>query len=216
MKYRFWSISALAVTLFLPTLQTSTSAQMPDLFKSATGMSKSQITIMENSLVAAQSKAMAGAKITTSVTSTRTTTKWVAEGTTKCSAGGYIRSTMTTSIVGTISASPKVWVDGSGHQTISNWKCVTGWIVNGDPSINRLINGSAFSYIDVRYYLSGGWKATGPSKQKQSCQTSGNWHYTSIGSSGVSNVHISCVPGIKTDINIHWNGLSKAIPVPIF
>lgn len=214
MKHRIPVTSAFVAALLLGTLQIPSSAQIHENFSMAAGMSTAQITAMENSLLDAQAKAMASAKFISSYNMTRTTTKLEANGTTKCAAGGFIRTTMSMSIIGTVSAKPKVSISGSGHQLISDWKCVKGWIVNGDPSINRLITGGSFSYIDVRYYLSGGWKATGPSKQKQSCQTNGNWHYISIGRSGVSTIHISCVPGTKTDVTQHWT-LSKSIPIPV-
>ena len=59
-----------------------------------------------------------------------------------------------------------VTTDGSGHQIISSWKCVSNWIINGDPYVSRLISGSSFAgHTKVSYYLSGGWKATGSNKR---------------------------------------------------
>lgn len=200
-----WVISGVGILFFLVATTVSSNAQMRESLKSASGMSKSQIAAMENSLALAYQKAMTSAQVSSTSTKMSVTTKSSADTVTKCSAGGYIHTTMSLKIYAAISTSPSVTTDGSGHQIISNWRCINNWIINGDPYISRLISGGSFGgQTKVSYYLSGGWKATGPNKQKQSCQTNGTWQYSTIGASGVSTVHVSCVPGGKSDITLHW------------
>lgn len=204
MKYRYQLTSAFIAALVISSLQIPSSALMPQSFSMAAGMSKAQLTSMESSLGQAYSQAMASAIPKTSVSKLTVTISFSADARFKCSAGGYIHTTMTlrsvmTNSTGNTSAS------GSGHQTISDWRCVKGWIVNGDPYISHTISSSMFAgSFRTSAYMSGGWKATGPKKVKQSCQTRSEAQYSSLGSSGFSTVHAKCVPGGSTDLTTHF------------
>jgi hypothetical protein len=136
-------------------------------------------------------------KLSTRIT-VSTNSRWT------CNAGGYINTTMTIrAVVTTKNASANV--SGSGHQTISNWGCIKGWIVNGDPYISHTISSSTFAgTFRTSAYMSGGWKATSPNKAKQSCQTTSETQYSSIGSIGFTTVHAKCVPGGLSDITTHF------------
>ena len=204
MKYRFQIVSAFSAVLVLSSLQIPSSAQMPVSLSMATGMSKTQLKMMESSLGQAYNYAIAKAKTTmtqsklsTSIT-VSTNSRWT------CASGGYINTTMTIrTVVTTKTASANI--SGSGHQTISSWRCVKGWIVNGDPYISHTISSSTFGgQLRTSAYMSGGWKAIGPSKAKQSCQTTSETQYSSIGSSGFTTVHARCVPGGSTDLTTHF------------
>lgn len=214
MKYRYRITAALIAALVLSSFQFSSHAHMPQSLAMARGMTKAQITVMENELLNAQAKAVSLAKPIVSYSTKRTTTKMESTYVTKCPSGGFIRTTWSFVMTGTVSAKPKLTISGTGRQMISDWKCIKGWTVTGDPSINRLLTGGYFSYVDVRYYLTGGWLAVGTKKEKQSCQTKADWHYMDIGRTGASTFHVSCTPGGNVDIVKQWT-LSNSLPVPV-
>lgn len=204
MKYRFQMTSVFTALLVISSLQIPSSAQMLQSLSMATGMSKVQLNSMTNSLEKAYAQAMATAKTTTSVTTLSASISISADARYKCSAGGYIHTTMTTRSV-TTSNTGNTTASGSGHQTISDWRCIKGWIVNGDPYISHTISSSMFAgSVRMSAHMSGGWKAIGPNKVKQSCQTSAESQYSSLGSSGFTTVHAKCVPGGTTDLTTHF------------
>ncbi len=204
MKYRFQLTAVIVAAVVLLSLQIPTNAQMPTSLAMATGMSKTQLNMMESALGQAYNSAIAKAKTTMTQSKLSTSITVSANSRWTCAAGGYINTTMTIgTVVTTKTASANI--SGSGHQTISSWRCVTGWIVNGDPYISHTISSSTFGgQLRTSAYMSGGWKATGPNKTKQSCQTTSETQYSSIGSSGFTTVHAKCVPGGSTDITTHF------------
>lgn len=204
MKYKYQLTSAFIAALIISGLQIPSSAQMPESFSMAAGMSKAQLSSMESSLAQAYAQAMAAAKPKISVSKLTVTMTSSADARFKCSVGGYIHTTMTLRSV-TTNNTGNTSLSGSGHQTISDWRCVKGWIVNGDPYISHTISSSVFAgSYRASAYMSGGWKATGPNKVKQSCQTRSETQYSSLGSSGFTTVHAKCVPGGSTDLTTHF------------
>lgn len=204
MKYRFQLTSAFIAVLVISSLQIPSSAQMPQSLFMAAGMSKAQLNSVTSSLDKAYEHAMATAKTTTSVSNLSASITISADARYKCAAGGYIHTTMTTRSI-TTSKNGNTTTSGSGHQTISDWRCTKGWIVNGDPYISHTISSSMFAgSVRASYYLSGGWKAIGPNKVKQSCQTRAEAQYSSLGSSGFTTLHVKCVPGGNTDLTTHF------------
>ncbi len=200
MKYRYRLTSAFIAALVMSSIQIPSSAQMPESFSMATGMSKAQITKIGDDINQAFTKAMAAAKTSTNVSNLSASVTLTANGRFTCSKGGYINTTYTMRSI-TMKNTGNVTMTGSGHQTLSNWRCVTGWIVNGDPYISHTLSGSVFAgKTSMRGTMSGGWKATGPSKTKQSCQLSGSTQYATTGNSGVTTIRINCVPGGTTNI----------------
>lgn len=204
MKYRIQLTSVFTAALVLASLQIPSSAQLPTSLSRASGMSKAQLMSMESSLGQAYAKAMATAKPTSTVSKLTVSITLSADARFTCSAGGYIHTTMTLRSV-TTNSNGNTNASGSGHQTISDWRCIKGWIVNGDPYISHTISSSMFAgTYRTSAYMSGGWKATGPNKVKQSCQTRSETQYSSLGSSGFTTVHAKCVPGGATDLTTHF------------
>lgn len=170
----------------------------------AAGMSKGQLASMEGALSQAYAQAMASGKTRNTVSNLGATVTLSADSRYTCASGGYIHSTMTLRTIVTAN-NGNATISGSGHQTIADWRCVKGWIVNGDPYVSHTISSSYFAgTFRMSVYMSGGWKATGTNKAKQSCQTTANSQYSTIGNSGVTTVHIRCVPGGSTDITTRF------------
>ena len=191
----------------------SAQAQLKGSFKSVAGMSTSQIQAIEIALSTALLKASASAKtkLTNITNGQGAVVGFVSTMTVdeifRCAVGGTIHSTWIqktmSEIANDLSATGSI--NGSGHQIISGWKCVKGWIIDGDPYLSRLLSGKMFAgSTSMNYYLSGGWKALGPNKAKQSCQVTGNRQSSNNILGGVSTVHVSCVPGGKTDTTMRW------------
>lgn len=203
--YRFrWASTITTVLLLLAGLAPATNAQTSASFRTAAGMSEAQVKTMADALSVAYRQAMlkANTRITASTLSVSTTSS--ADRRYTCSLGGYIHTTMTTKVIVTLNTGNSN-TSGSGHQTISDWRCIKGWVVNGDPYFSHTISGSTFAgKFRISTHISGGWKATGPNKSKQSCQTSGNAQYSTIGNSGVTTVHVRCVPGESYDVTTHF------------
>lgn len=204
MKFRYSLTSTFIALLVVSSLQIPSSAQMPTSLSMAAGMTKAQLNSMTSSLEKAYAQAMATAKISTSVSKLSATISISADARFACAAGGYVHTTMTTRSV-TTSNTGNTSASGSGHQTISNWRCIKGWIVNGDPYVSHTISSSMFAgSFRTSAYMSGGWKAIGPNKVKQSCQTRAESQYSSLGSSGFTTMHAKCVPGGTTDFTTHF------------
>lgn len=204
MKYRYQLTAAFTAALVVTSLQIPSSAQMPRALSMATGMSKAQLMSMESSLGQAYAQAMASAKPKTSISNLSISISLSVDSRFKCTAGGYIHTTMTVRST-TSNNGGNTNTSGSGHQTIADWRCIKGWIVNGDPYISHTISSSMFAgTFRTSTYMSGGWKATGPNKVKQSCQTRSETQYSSLGSSGFTTVHAKCVPGGSTDLTTHF------------
>ena len=192
------------VLLLLVGLAPATYGQTSKTFRTAAGTSQAQVKVMTDSLAEAYRQAMLGAKTTITPSKLSVSTTSTVDRRYTCSLGGYIHTTMTTRIIVTMNTGNSN-TSGSGHQTISDWRCIKGWVVNGDPYLSHTISGSIFAgKVRVSTHISGGWKATGPNKAKQSCQTSGNVQYSTIGNSGVTTVHVRCVPGESYDVTTHF------------
>jgi hypothetical protein len=114
MSRRKWVASITKLLILFTGTTIPSNAQMRDTFKSASGMTKSQIAAIENSLVSAYQKAMLSAKTTATATKISVTTKSSTDTVTKCLAGGYIHTTISSKVYATISASPSISIDGSG------------------------------------------------------------------------------------------------------
>lgn len=204
MKYRYSLTSAFVALLILSSLQIPSSAHMPTSLSMASGMSKAQLTSMATSLGQAYVQAMATGKTRTTISNLSASVTVSADARFKCATGGYIHTTMTIRSV-TTSNTGNTSTSGSGHQTISDWRCIKGWIVNGDPYISHTISSSTFAgSLRMSAYMSGGWKGTGPNKVKQSCQTRSETQYSTLGSSGFTTVHAKCVPGGASDLTTHF------------
>lgn len=204
MKFRRSLISMSIAALLLTSSQIPSNAHMSEALSMATGMSKAQISQIGDQLGQAYAKALAAAKPSTSVSKLSASVTVSANGRYTCSTGGYINTTYTLRSITTINTG-NVTMTGSGHQTLSHWRCVTGWIVNGDPYVSHTLTGSLFAgKTSLRSTISGGWKATGPNKVKQSCQMSGSTQYSAIGNSGVTTIRVNCVPGGSTNITEHF------------
>lgn len=172
------------------------------------GMSKSQITTMELSINKALSQAAARPTSSVSCNSSGTSCllSFRYDATRRCSAGGSIH------VLGTLSGTASrtslnpgsVWLHGNITVSILNWRCIGGWVVNGDPYVSyalRIDTHSIFSALTLSQ--SGGWLATTPKgvkpAQKQSCQTHGSVSYGSF-LGGRATQHVRCVPGGAYDI----------------
>ncbi|MFA5918834.1 MAG: hypothetical protein WC800_04790 [Candidatus Nanopelagicaceae bacterium] len=199
-----WAGTITTVLVLLAGVAPATNAQSSASFRSATGMSKAQVKVMTDALGVAYRQAMSTAKTTINTSKLSVSTTSTADRRYRCSLGGYIHTTMTTRVIVTMNTGNSN-TSGSGHQTISDWRCIKGWVVNGDPYLSHTLSGSVFAgKFRVSTHVSGGWKATGPNKAKQSCQTSGNAQYSTIGKSGVATVHVRCVPGESYDVTTHF------------
>lgn len=198
MKYKYGLTSAFVAASVLTSFQIPSNASVTKSFSMATGMTKAQITKVGDAINQSFAKALATAKPTTTVSNLSISVTLSANGRYKCSTGGYINTTYTMRSI-TIKNTGNVTMSGYGHQTLSDWRCVTGWIINGDPYISHTLTGSVFAgKTTMRGTMSGGWKATGPSKAKQSCQLSGSTQYAATGNSGVTSIRVTCVPGGTT------------------
>lgn len=108
-----------------------------------------------------------------------------------CQAGGTIHTT------GSWTGGANVSVANfrlNARQTITDWRCVSGWTVNGDPYINYSgqVTGTGTNVnFDLNQSL--GWKAIGQQGGRQSCQTSGGLNYNISG--GNINIRLTCSPG---------------------
>lgn len=200
MKYRFPLTSAFVAVLVISGLQIPSSAQMPETFSMASGMTKAQLTALGDSFDQSMTKAMEAGKTTTVTTTTSVSSTLAADGRYTCAKGGIITSTMTLRTVVTKSTG-NATIAGSGRQTIANWKCVTGWIVNGNPYITYKISASIVGGVTKMIgTTSGAWKSTGPNKAKQSCQVKGTTTYSPDGKTGVATYSFICSPGGTTTV----------------
>lgn len=198
-----------ALLLFLVATATPSNAQNSTRFSQASGMSKTQLTALMSSLNKAQSLMFSKMTTKTTISNLSATTTMNADSTYSCSKGGYIHSIFTlkmiasTSIIGSTS---NVSTNGSGYQSIVNWRCVTGWTVNGDPNISLLLTQTEFAgTTHVWLYFGNGFKATGPNKLKQSCRLTSEMAWSSMYKlGGFNNVHVKCVPGGSTDLTLHF------------
>lgn len=203
MKNSKWTIAVATTVFLLAGPLTAVNAQTSESFRTAAGMSKAQVKVMTDALGVAYRQAVTGAKTAVTWSKLGVSTTSTADARYTCSLGGYIHTTSTTRVIVTTNGNSNT--SGSGHQTISDWRCIKGWVVNGDPYLSHTISGSMFAgKISFSTHLSGGWKATGPNKAKQSCQTSGNSQYSTIGNSGFVTVHVRCVPGESYDVTTHF------------
>lgn len=200
MKYRYRMTSAFIAILVISSLQIPSSAQMQQTFMMASGMTKAQLTTLGDAFDSSLTKAMAEGKTTTVSTTANVTSTLVANGRFTCAKGGFITSTMTLRTVVTKSTS-NATIAGSGRQSIANWKCVTGWIVNGNPYITYKITGTIIAGVTkMSSTTSGAWKSTGPKSGKQSCRLRGTTTYAPDGKTGVVAYSITCTPGGTTTI----------------
>ncbi|MDP1710952.1 MAG: hypothetical protein Q8K86_00655 [Candidatus Nanopelagicaceae bacterium] len=203
---KFKATITVATTIFLLAGPAVTvNAQTSESFRTAAGMSKTQVKVMTDALAVAYRQAQGAAKNSiTGATKLSISSTSTADRRYTCSLGGYIHTTMTTRVIVTMNTGNST-TSGSGHQTISDWRCIKGWVVNGDPYYSHTISGSIFAgKVRISTHISGGWKAIGPNKAKQSCQTSGNSQYSTIGNSGVTTLHVRCVPGESYDVTTHF------------
>lgn len=197
--------SSIVVTLIAATLALAVS---PPTEAAAGGMTKSQIAAMEMSINKAV--AQATARPTPSVSCNKSGTSCLLsfryDATRRCSMGGSIHVLGTLS--GTASRSSlnpgSVWLHGNITVSIMNWRCVGGWVVNGDPYVSYALGidtHSIFSALTLSQ--SGGWLATTPKGAKpalkQSCQTQGSVSYGSF-LGGRATQHVRCVPGGAYDV----------------
>lgn len=192
--------SAFVAILVISSLQIPSSAQMQESFARVAAMTKTQLTALGKSFDESLTKAMAAGKTTTVTTTTSVSSTLSANSRFNCAKGGYITSTMTLRTLVTKSTG-NATVAGSGRQTIANWKCVTGWVVNGNPYLTYKISGSVVAGVTKMVgNTTGAWKSTGPNKSKQSCQLKGTTTYSPDGKTGVATYSIKCVPGGTTTI----------------
>ncbi|HLG90587.1 MAG TPA: hypothetical protein VI336_00255 [Candidatus Saccharimonadales bacterium] len=159
------------------------------------GMTTGQIEAMQRQLTDAFTSAFSQARQSVSCTTSGSCLVRVTiDYTTSCTTGGKIHTLGGWS--GT--ATPSIASFGlSTTQTITDWRCIGGWIVNGDPYISysgRVTGTGASTSIDIGQSL--GWKAVNATDnaRKQSCQTSGQVNYSSRGN-GSADFSSSCVPG---------------------
>lgn len=200
MKHRIPLTSAFVAAFLLATIQIPSSAQMPASLSMATGMTKTQITKIGEAINQSFAQAMTTAKTTTVDSNLSTSVTLSATGRFKCAAGGYIDTTYTMRSI-TVKNTGNATITGSGRQTFTGWRCVSGWTINGNPYISHGLSGSVIAgKKSLRGTMGGGWKATGPKKVKQSCQLKGNTQYAATGNSGVTTIRINCVPGGITNI----------------
>lgn len=207
MKYRYRMTSAFVAILVVSSLQIPSSAQMQETFSMASGMTKTQIQKIYDGLDKAMSDvgaaltkaANAGKTEITETTLTRSGTLAI-EYRSTCTSGGYIGSKMATTTVLTKSTS-YLTVSGSVRQTISNWKCVAGWKVNGALNLTYKLSGpSTGENATASGAVSGAWKSTGPKNTKQSCQLKGSVQQNAAGGNASETIRITCVPGGVTVI----------------
>lgn len=147
------------------------------------GMSKSQVTLMRAEAGMAWIEATRGEPTRTCAEGMTTClVNWQINSIYTCPKGGRIITSGT--ITGTIEGNNLMTeqLSGTVTQTITNWRCVKGWVVDGDPYINILYEQTGFSSTQK---ITGGWKAVGPKKVKQSCQLRGT----------ESNTRYICKPG---------------------
>lgn len=164
--YAHWmkrlSLAALAIALTFTSF--SPVAAAPN-----EGMSKSQITLVEVGAGMAWLQAMSKSEPTRICSEGISTclVNWQIYDVYTCPKGGRITTsgTVTGTIEGNNLATEKT--SGTITQTITNWRCVPTWKVNGDPYLNISYSQDGFR---VSLKTTGGWKATGPNRAKQSCQ----------------------------------------------
>lgn len=213
MKKVKWIAALGVLLLFLVATATPSNAQNSTRFSQASGMSKTQLTALTTALAKALSlmwskastKTTSNAGSITKLSQMKVTITISGDSTYPCSKGGYIHSILTMRSEAKDPASGNMSTNGSGTQSIVNWRCVTGWIVNGDPYVSLLITQSSFAgTANARLNYGAGWKAIGPNKLKQSCRISSEIAWSSIGNSGFNNVHVKCMPGGSTDLTLHF------------
>lgn len=195
------ALTAALVAVFIASAsQIPSSAQANRAFRSAVGMTDAQIKAIGTAVNDSFAAAMDTAK-TTGTTSTTTNTATVsASGTYPCASGGYIK-TVYSMVMVAIRATGKVTITGGGKQTIVGWKCVKGWLVNGNPYISHTLSGTRTgNNTSMKGGMGGGWTAIGPNKMKQVCQFRGDTQYQSNGTNGVTSIRIACKPGGTTNI----------------
>jgi len=88
---------------------------------------------------------------------------------TNCTAGGYI--TVVGGMTGTVNSCGSAYLSIQLTESIVNWQCIGGWIVNGDPNLSLVatftfLNGAPATRQDMT--ISGGFSWTGTSSG--SCQ----------------------------------------------
>jgi hypothetical protein len=207
MKYRYPLVASFVVALAITSLQTPSSAQMPTSLSMATGMSKAQIQKVYDGLdkaitqvgSAISKAANAGKTKITDTTLTRSGTLAVDDRYT-CASGGYIGSTMSTTTVLT-KATGFLTISATVRQTISNWRCVADWVVNGSLNLNYKISGTSTGETSgASGGVSGAWKSVGPKGTKQSCQLKGSVQEGTVGAKPTETIRITCVPGGVTVI----------------
>lgn len=207
MKYGYRMTSAFVAILVISSLQIPSSAQMQETFTMASGMTKPQIQKIYDGLDKAMSDvgaalskaANAGKTVITETTLTRSGTLAV-EYRSTCTSGGYIGSRMTTTTVLTKSTN-FLTISGSIRQSLSNWKCVVGWTVNGSLNLTYKLSGpSTGENATASGAVSGAWKSTGPKKTKQSCQLKGSVQQGNAGEKATETIRITCTPGGVTVI----------------
>lgn len=166
----------------------------------AAGAPSPAVQSMEKSFAAAFSAAFRTAKTSTSVNTKLATVRMniSLDNYFKCAAGGSIH---TIGSWGGLVTTKQVFLSGQFHQTILNWKCVKGWIINGDPYLSYTASqfGSG-SMMTVSYTRSGGWLGKGKSGSKLSCQARADGAYNQK-TGGHVNVHAKCIPGGSTDFS---------------
>ncbi len=200
MKSRSKFTASIIAALTLFTIQFPSNAEMPRSLSMASGMSTAQIKLVGAAINASFAQAMAGAKTTKTDSNITATATLTASGRYKCSLGGYINTSYTIRSV-SFKNTGNVTMSGSGQQTLTDWRCVKGWVINGDPYISHTLTGSVFAgKTSMSGTMGGGWKSTGPNKAKQSCQLRANTQYAANGRNGVTTIHITCVPGGLTNI----------------
>lgn len=202
MKHRTSLISTFVAVFAIMSLQTSSNAHLPNSPSKAVGMSTVQIKKMNASFGMALAEASAfllgeaaGGKAKVTDSTLTTTSVLNVSKRFPCSLGGYVNTAMSLKTV--LTNSTDLYVASFViDQAVVNWKCLSGWIVNGTRRFAYGYSGLAGTMPQkMTGSVSGGWKSTGPNKAKQSCKLTGKVANASSGASLSAKVNISCVPG---------------------
>lgn len=200
MKRKIWPASALLAIFLVSAFPSASGAHVHEGMSSAAGLTKAQINKINTAINESFTQAMATATTTRSDATLTSSATVTASGRFKCATGGYIDTSYTMTNLFTKSTGVSA-LTGQGRQLIANWRCIAGWVINGNPYISHGLTGTALAgKANMHGTMGGGWKAVGPKKFKQTCKFVGDTKYTPDAKNGVTTIRITCVPGGVTNI----------------
>ena len=194
-------------------LAVSAPAISPVTAATSSGMTRDQILRMEGALERAFGEAAARVTIkppTCNKTGTSCLMWWDYDFTTRCKAGGSIHTSgHVTGTIAPANLGGTMWLHGTIMQTILDWKYISGWIVNTDPSLSRAVQlsvkGTSADYTMTR---GGAWTGTTPKnvkpKKVQTCHVTGTSTAYVGGTAKVGSkvqLRLNCVPGGNIVLN---------------